>query len=83
MLFSGEALCYAMITLFKHIHLSLVPVQLNPEWIMSDSILEEVFIKRSQQKKKTSPLNYKERMFVLTAEKISYYDFDTDKMVCI
>uniref|UniRef100_A0AAX7W7Y4 Tyrosine-protein kinase n=1 Tax=Astatotilapia calliptera TaxID=8154 RepID=A0AAX7W7Y4_ASTCA len=33
---------------------------------MSDSILEEVFIKRSQQKKKTSPLNYKERMFVLT-----------------
>uniref|UniRef100_A0A3P9BP31 Tyrosine-protein kinase n=1 Tax=Maylandia zebra TaxID=106582 RepID=A0A3P9BP31_9CICH len=47
---------------------------------MSDSILEEVFIKRSQQKKKTSPLNYKERMFVLTAEKISYYDFDTDKM---
>lgn len=78
MLFSGEALCYAMI-----IHLSLVPVQLNPEWIMSDSILEEVFIKRSQQKKKTSPLNYKERMFVLTAEKISYYDFDTDKMVCI
>lgn len=83
MLFSGEALCYAMITLFKRIHLSLVPVQLNPEWIMSDSILEEVFIKRSQQKKKTSPLNYKERMFVLTAEKISYYDFDTDKMVCI
>ncbi|XP_063350537.1 tyrosine-protein kinase BTK isoform X1 [Pelmatolapia mariae] len=47
---------------------------------MSDSILEEVFIKRSQQKKKTSPLNYKERLFVLTAEKISYYDFDNDKM---
>uniref|UniRef100_A0A3Q4MNV9 Tyrosine-protein kinase n=1 Tax=Neolamprologus brichardi TaxID=32507 RepID=A0A3Q4MNV9_NEOBR len=47
---------------------------------MSDSILEGVFIKRSQQKKKTSPLNYKERMFVLTAEKISYYDYDIDKM---
>uniref|UniRef100_I3J2L2 Tyrosine-protein kinase n=1 Tax=Oreochromis niloticus TaxID=8128 RepID=I3J2L2_ORENI len=46
---------------------------------MSDSILEQVFIKRSQQKKKTSPLNYKERLFVLTAEKIFYYDFDTDK----
>uniref|UniRef100_A0A669CU10 Tyrosine-protein kinase n=1 Tax=Oreochromis niloticus TaxID=8128 RepID=A0A669CU10_ORENI len=48
---------------------------------MSDSILEQVFIKRSQQKKKTSPLNYKERLFVLTAEKIFYYDFDTDKAV--
>uniref|UniRef100_A0AAQ4QYI0 Tyrosine-protein kinase n=1 Tax=Gasterosteus aculeatus aculeatus TaxID=481459 RepID=A0AAQ4QYI0_GASAC len=42
-------------------------------------ILEEIFIKRSQQKKKTSPLNYKERWFVLTREKIAYYDFDADK----
>uniref|UniRef100_A0A671XCC7 Tyrosine-protein kinase n=1 Tax=Sparus aurata TaxID=8175 RepID=A0A671XCC7_SPAAU len=46
---------------------------------MSDSILEEIFIKRSQQKKKTSPLNYKERWFVLTQEKIAYYDYDPDK----
>lgn len=46
---------------------------------MSDSILEEIFIKRSQQKKKTSPLNYKERLFILTQEKIAYYDFDSDK----
>ncbi|XP_069550316.1 tyrosine-protein kinase BTK isoform X1 [Brachyistius frenatus] len=46
---------------------------------MSDSILEEFFIKRSQQKKKTSPLNYKERWFILTQEKIAYYDFDLDK----
>uniref|UniRef100_A0A8C9Z894 Tyrosine-protein kinase n=1 Tax=Sander lucioperca TaxID=283035 RepID=A0A8C9Z894_SANLU len=46
---------------------------------MSDNILEEIFIKRSQQKKKTSPLNYKERWFVLTQEKIAYYDFDSDK----
>uniref|UniRef100_A0A8C4ETD9 non-specific protein-tyrosine kinase n=1 Tax=Dicentrarchus labrax TaxID=13489 RepID=A0A8C4ETD9_DICLA len=46
---------------------------------MSDNILEEIFIKRSQQKKKTSPLNYKERWFVLTQEKIAYYDFDPDK----
>uniref|UniRef100_A0A8D3CBM6 Tyrosine-protein kinase n=1 Tax=Scophthalmus maximus TaxID=52904 RepID=A0A8D3CBM6_SCOMX len=45
------------------------------------SILEEIFFKRSQQKKKTSPLNYKERWFVLTQEKISYYDFDQDKGV--
>lgn len=51
--------------------------------MMSDSILEEVFVKRSQQKKKTSPLNYKERLFVLTREKISYYDFDPDKQVHI
>ncbi|KAM3612963.1 uncharacterized protein V6R79_017989 [Siganus canaliculatus] len=46
---------------------------------MSDYILEEIFIKRSQQKKKTSPLNYKERWFILTQEKIAYYDFDQDK----
>lgn len=48
---------------------------------MSEPILEETFIKRSQQKKKTSPLNYKERLFVLTPEKIAYYDFDPDKGV--
>lgn len=48
---------------------------------MSDLILEEIFIKRSQQKKKTSPLNYKERLFVLTQDKIAYYDFDADKRV--
>ncbi|XP_047440747.1 tyrosine-protein kinase BTK isoform X1 [Mugil cephalus] len=47
---------------------------------MSDSILEDTFIKRSQQKKKTSPLNYKERWFVLTQEKIAYYDYDPDKL---
>ncbi|KAA8588710.1 hypothetical protein FQN60_010055 [Etheostoma spectabile] len=46
---------------------------------MSDNVLEDIFIKRSQQKKKTSPLNYKERWFVLTQEKIAYYDFDSDK----
>uniref|UniRef100_A0A8C2XEL0 Tyrosine-protein kinase n=1 Tax=Cyclopterus lumpus TaxID=8103 RepID=A0A8C2XEL0_CYCLU len=50
---------------------------------MSDNILEEIFIKRSQQKKKTSPLNYKERWFVLTQDKIAYYDFDSDKGVRI
>ncbi|XP_034161685.1 tyrosine-protein kinase BTK isoform X3 [Pangasianodon hypophthalmus] len=46
---------------------------------MSDNMLEEVFIKRSQQKKKTSPLNFKERLFVLTQEKIAYYDYDFEK----
>lgn len=48
---------------------------------MSDTILEEIFVKRSQQKKKTSPLNFKERLFVLTQDKISYYDYDVDKGV--
>lgn len=48
---------------------------------MSDFILEEIFTKRSQQKKKTSPLNYKERLFVLTQDKIAYYDFDAEKRV--
>ncbi|XP_028671753.1 tyrosine-protein kinase BTK isoform X1 [Erpetoichthys calabaricus] len=46
---------------------------------MADVILEEVLLKRSQQKKKTSPLNYKERQFVLTSEKLSYYDYDPEK----
>ncbi|CAL8272424.1 unnamed protein product [Boreogadus saida] len=46
---------------------------------MASSIMEECFIKRSQQKKKTSPLNYKERLFVLTQEKLSYYEYDQDK----
>ncbi|XP_066571117.1 tyrosine-protein kinase BTK [Amia ocellicauda] len=46
---------------------------------MSEHILEDVFLKRSQQKKKTSPLNYKERLFILTNEKISYYDYDFEK----
>uniref|UniRef100_A0A673BGL5 Tyrosine-protein kinase n=1 Tax=Sphaeramia orbicularis TaxID=375764 RepID=A0A673BGL5_9TELE len=36
--------------------------------------LEEILIKRSQQKKRTSPLNYKERLFVLTTSRLSYYD---------
>uniref|UniRef100_A0A3B3SUS4 PH domain-containing protein n=1 Tax=Paramormyrops kingsleyae TaxID=1676925 RepID=A0A3B3SUS4_9TELE len=39
-----------------------------------DTILEDVLIKRSQQKKRTSPLNYKERVFVLTKSKLAYYE---------
>ncbi|XP_068182109.1 tyrosine-protein kinase BTK isoform X2 [Antennarius striatus] len=46
---------------------------------MSECVLEEIFIKRSQQKRKTSPLNYKERWFILTNEKLAYYDFDPEK----
>ncbi|XP_075040776.1 tyrosine-protein kinase BTK isoform X2 [Mixophyes fleayi] len=43
------------------------------------SILESIFLKRSQQKRKTSPLNYKKRLFVLTENKITYYEYDFDK----
>uniref|UniRef100_A0A6Q2Z982 Tyrosine-protein kinase n=1 Tax=Esox lucius TaxID=8010 RepID=A0A6Q2Z982_ESOLU len=46
---------------------------------MSESLLEEIFLKRSQQKKKTSPLNFKERLFILTLDKLAYYDYDLDK----
>ncbi|XP_032886833.1 tyrosine-protein kinase BTK-like [Amblyraja radiata] len=42
--------------------------------------MEEVFIKRSQQKKKTSPLNYKERLFILSLTRVAYYEYDTERM---
>ncbi|KAM5284973.1 tyrosine-protein kinase Tec isoform 1-T3 [Hipposideros larvatus] len=44
-----------------------------------NTILEEILIKRSQQKKKTSPLNYKERLFVLTKSMLSYYEGRAEK----
>ncbi|XP_033839515.1 tyrosine-protein kinase Tec [Periophthalmus magnuspinnatus] len=45
----------------------------------AEPLLEELLIKRSQQKKKTSPLNYKERLFVLTKSALSYYDGRIEK----
>uniref|UniRef100_A0A3Q1IPN9 Tyrosine-protein kinase n=1 Tax=Anabas testudineus TaxID=64144 RepID=A0A3Q1IPN9_ANATE len=39
-----------------------------------EMLLVETLIKRSQQKKRTSPLNYKERLFVLTKTRLTYYD---------
>uniref|UniRef100_A0A4W3IDB2 non-specific protein-tyrosine kinase n=1 Tax=Callorhinchus milii TaxID=7868 RepID=A0A4W3IDB2_CALMI len=42
-------------------------------------ILEETLIKRSQQKKRTSPLNYKERVFVLTKSRLTYYEGRPEK----
>ncbi|CAJ0940373.1 unnamed protein product [Ranitomeya imitator] len=45
----------------------------------SEVILEETLIKRSQQKKRTSPLNYKERIFVLTKSKVTYYEGRSEK----
>lgn len=43
-----------------------------------EPLLEEILIKRSQQKKKTSPLNYKRRLFVLTKSQLAYYDGTTE-----
>ncbi|XP_016888425.1 tyrosine-protein kinase Tec isoform X3 [Cynoglossus semilaevis] len=45
----------------------------------SELILEETLTKRSQQKKRTSPLNYKERLFVLTKSSLAYYDRKAEK----
>ncbi|XP_062909163.1 tyrosine-protein kinase ITK/TSK-like [Mobula hypostoma] len=43
------------------------------------SILEEFLIKRSQQKRRTSPSNYKERYFILTRSRLAYYECRTGK----
>ncbi|NXK49409.1 BMX kinase, partial [Chauna torquata] len=43
------------------------------------TILEELLLKKSQQKKKISPVNYKERLFVLTKESLSYYEYGKEK----
>nr|XP_057923366.1 tyrosine-protein kinase Tec isoform X2 [Doryrhamphus excisus] len=45
----------------------------------AELLLEETLIKRSQQKRRTSPLNYKERLFVLTKSSLSYYDGRAEK----
>ncbi|KFM05894.1 Cytoplasmic tyrosine-protein kinase BMX, partial [Aptenodytes forsteri] len=43
------------------------------------TILEELLLKKSQQKKKISPVNYKKRLFVLTKANLSYYEYDKGK----
>ncbi|NXE75401.1 BMX kinase, partial [Cochlearius cochlearius] len=43
------------------------------------AILEELLLKKSQQKKKISPINYKKRLFVLTKANLSYYEYDKGK----
>lgn len=48
---------------------------------MASVILESIFLKRSQQKKKTSPLNFKKRLFLLTVNKLSYYEYDFERGV--
>ncbi|NWI33360.1 BMX kinase, partial [Sula dactylatra] len=44
-----------------------------------ETILEELLLKKSQQKKKISPINYKKRLFVLTKANLSYYEYDKGK----
>ncbi|XP_027692314.1 tyrosine-protein kinase Tec isoform X4 [Vombatus ursinus] len=52
----------------------------NPMTEMNyNTLLEEILIKRSQQRKKTSPLNYKERLFVLTKSVLTYYEGRAEK----
>lgn len=48
------------------------------ETLEDKPILEELLVKKSQQKKKISPNNYKERLFVLTKTSLSYYEYDKD-----
>ncbi|KAG9339508.1 hypothetical protein JZ751_023650, partial [Albula glossodonta] len=44
---------------------------------MEPSVIKrEILLKMSQQKKKISPRNYKERIFELTSSEISYYEID-------
>uniref|UniRef100_A0A4W3HBI3 Tyrosine-protein kinase n=1 Tax=Callorhinchus milii TaxID=7868 RepID=A0A4W3HBI3_CALMI len=45
------------------------------------TILEEFLIKRSQQKRRTSPANYKERHFVLTKSRLTYFEFRQGKSI--
>ncbi|KAM9388288.1 LOW QUALITY PROTEIN: cytoplasmic tyrosine-protein kinase BMX [Phaethornis superciliosus] len=40
------------------------------------AILEELVLKKPQQKKKISPINYKKRLFILTKATLSYYEYD-------
>ncbi|CAL8357487.1 unnamed protein product [Merluccius merluccius] len=37
-------------------------------------VLKGIMIKRSQQKRRTSPCNYKERLFVLDTQSLSYFE---------
>ncbi|XP_072262964.1 tyrosine-protein kinase Tec [Pyxicephalus adspersus] len=45
----------------------------------SEIVLEGYLYKRSQQKKWTSPVNYKERLFVLTKSRLTYYEGRAEK----
>lgn len=57
--------------------------ELQKDEAMAAVILESIFLKRSQQKKKTSPLNFKKRLFLLTVQKLSYYEYDFERGVSV
>ena len=65
----------------QELSLSTAPSELQKEEAMAAVILESIFLKRSQQKKKTSPLNFKKRLFLLTVQKLSYYEYDFERGV--
>lgn len=49
-----------------------------------DEVVKEGFmVKRSQNKKRFTPVNYKQRWFVLTKNYLIYYDGDSDVSACI
>ena len=64
----------------QDLSLSIAPSELQKE-AMAAVILESIFLKRSQQKKKTSPLNFKKRLFLLTMQNLSYYEYDFERGV--
>lgn len=44
-----------------------------------DHVVKEGFmVKRSQNKKRFTPINYKQRWFVLTRQHLTYYDTDSE-----
>jgi hypothetical protein len=48
---------------------------LSTSWVMNNLILlEEQLIKKSQQKRRTSPSNFKVRFFVLTKASLAYFE---------
>lgn len=65
----------------QNLSLSTAHKRAPREEAMAAVILESIFLKRSQQKKKTSPLNFKKRLFLLTVQKLSYYEYDFERGV--
>lgn len=65
----------------KNFHYQQDIRELHKDEAMATVILESIFLKRSQQKKKTSPLNFKKRLFLLTMHKLSYYEYDFERGV--
>lgn len=73
--------CGLMCWVVKNFHYQQHTSELQKEEAMAAVILESIFLKRSQQKKKTSPLNFKKRLFLLTMNKLSYYEYDFERGV--